>query len=675
MIRYRFCTLFCLLGALFVLCSAVRAGAISQVAAESSAGRSDSALVAAREFVEKSGRYMHHDKLKRGMKGYGLSVFAGTKIEKFDVEIVSVVKNFGPGKDVILAMLAGQNLEKTRIIQGMSGSPVYIKDPADGKFKMVGAVAYGWGLSNEPLCGIQPITQMLAMPGILAEFGQKDAPTSAPASQPTPAKETSQPNRDIEEFLRIVLNPAKDDFAELFRTNTSTSAEKSNSGQLQPLAIPLLMSGCSPDFIQKLSGGQFRRMGLSPVQGGGCSGIDKKQGRKVKLAPGSSIAIPLVTGNVNWTAFGTVTDVINNKRVLAFGHQFNGDGVIKLPMSTGYVHTIVSNLVNSFKLGSSIREVGTLNRDETIGIAGVIGPKVKMIPMTVATNQVNDKRSQKFSYKLVNEWFFTARLAGALVHASATALRNPPLRHHVKYEVKIDFGKLGKYSAANIGTGSQSGWFGPRSEGLKSAASDTARPIAALMNNPFGPPPTIGNIEIKLAIHKGDVEAMIIDFKLDAKIYKPGDIVTGKVLLKRYRKDRLTLPVSFKLPKKLPDGAYTLTAGDSLYAGKQRQKEHPQIFNPRNVKELFAALQKTVLPRADRVYLHLPLPRGGIALGQSELPDLPLSKAQLIMEANIPDTFVFKKSIMQSKKTKFVIRGSKTATLKVQKQTNETLLR
>ena len=31
-------------------------------------------------------RHMHVSEVRPGMKGYGLSVFAGTKIEKFDVE-------------------------------------------------------------------------------------------------------------------------------------------------------------------------------------------------------------------------------------------------------------------------------------------------------------------------------------------------------------------------------------------------------------------------------------------------------------------------------------------------------------------------------------------------------------------------------------------------------------
>src|ERR1035437_9841156 len=128
---------------------------------------SDDAMAAARKYVaEHSDRYLDHNKLARGMKGYGLTVMEGTKIEKFEVEIISVMTRWGPHQDVILARCTGLGLEKSGIIAGMSGSPIYIKD-TDGKDKMIGALAFGWNWPKEPVTGIQPITQMFAMDGFL----------------------------------------------------------------------------------------------------------------------------------------------------------------------------------------------------------------------------------------------------------------------------------------------------------------------------------------------------------------------------------------------------------------------------------------------------------------------------------------------------------------------------
>src|SRR6516162_781749 len=65
--------------------------------------------------------------VRAGMKGIGKTCVKGTKVETFDVEIIGVLKNTSPGRDMILARLSGLNLDKTGVIQGMSGSPIYIQ--------------------------------------------------------------------------------------------------------------------------------------------------------------------------------------------------------------------------------------------------------------------------------------------------------------------------------------------------------------------------------------------------------------------------------------------------------------------------------------------------------------------------------------------------------------------
>src|SRR6476469_1329752 len=69
-------------------------------------------------------RHMRVSEVREGMTGYGLSVFKGTKIERFDVKVLSVLKNFNPKYDVVLIECRGANLEHTGAIAGMSGSPI-----------------------------------------------------------------------------------------------------------------------------------------------------------------------------------------------------------------------------------------------------------------------------------------------------------------------------------------------------------------------------------------------------------------------------------------------------------------------------------------------------------------------------------------------------------------------
>jgi hypothetical protein len=73
----------------------------------------------------------------------------------------------------------------------MSGSPIYLKDEA-GKDRMIGAFAYGWPLSKDPIAGVQPIEYMLEIPTgnapatQPADEGGKGSPTTAPAGLRSP---------------------------------------------------------------------------------------------------------------------------------------------------------------------------------------------------------------------------------------------------------------------------------------------------------------------------------------------------------------------------------------------------------------------------------------------------------------------------------------------------------
>lgn len=92
--------------------------------------------------------------IQKGMKGIALTTFEENKIDTVDVEILGTLPDYQLGKDVIIAKLEGKVVEEAGVLAGMSGSPVYI----DGK--LLGAIAYGWTFSKEPICGITPFSDM-----------------------------------------------------------------------------------------------------------------------------------------------------------------------------------------------------------------------------------------------------------------------------------------------------------------------------------------------------------------------------------------------------------------------------------------------------------------------------------------------------------------------------------
>ncbi len=107
------------------------------------------------------------DQVRVGMRGYGLSVFHGTRIEPFEVEVISVMRNFTPGNSVIWIRCPGERMQKSGPVQGMSGSPIYLwtdEDPADRQLGkgglLIGAFALGFAGSKDCYVGVQPIEQM-----------------------------------------------------------------------------------------------------------------------------------------------------------------------------------------------------------------------------------------------------------------------------------------------------------------------------------------------------------------------------------------------------------------------------------------------------------------------------------------------------------------------------------
>src|SRR6185369_15908670 len=65
-----------------------------------------------------------------------------------------VVRNLHPDTSFILARLSGQGLDKSGVIAGMSGSPVFVGD------QLAGAVSFSWSFANEAIAGITPIGPM-----------------------------------------------------------------------------------------------------------------------------------------------------------------------------------------------------------------------------------------------------------------------------------------------------------------------------------------------------------------------------------------------------------------------------------------------------------------------------------------------------------------------------------
>ncbi|MEJ7608030.1 MAG: SpoIVB peptidase S55 domain-containing protein [Bryobacteraceae bacterium] len=267
-------------------------------------------------------------------------------------EILGVLENAGPKQSIILARLSGGPLDKTGVLQGMSGSPVYI----DGK--LAGAVAMAFPFSKEPVAGIRPIAEMLD-------------------TVPTPRQQAMRANlRNGSVFPAISVT------------------ERDTSRPIE-IATPISFSGFSSRTMETF-GNQLRSVGLEPRQGL-TGGRSSARLGPIKTEPGSMISVQLVTGDMAVGADGTVTHV-DGDRIYAFGPKFLSLGATDLPFSSASVLTLLANVSTSFKISSTVGEtLGGVTTDTTAAVSGQLGRKPRMVPVTISVTGAGNPTSYRMN--------------------------------------------------------------------------------------------------------------------------------------------------------------------------------------------------------------------------------------------------------------------------------------
>src|SRR5205085_7125654 len=187
--------------------------------------------------------------------------------------------------------------------------------------------------------------------------------------------------------------------------SSSPFGTTASSASLTRIQTPLFVAGASQAALQQF-GPFFSTFGFSPVQGGGSGSAANQAGATPgKIEPGSSINVELIRGDLSWSANGTVTYVDGNK-IYAFGHPNLTAGPTDVPMSAGYVISLLPNIQNSFKLAVPLDVVGAFQQDRATGIAGTLGAKSKMIPVAVAVKS-SLNTTNRYKFEVASDRFLT----------------------------------------------------------------------------------------------------------------------------------------------------------------------------------------------------------------------------------------------------------------------------
>jgi hypothetical protein len=543
--------------------------------------------VMALEGIWDPAKYISLDEIKAGMKAYCLTEYGIAGIEKFSLEVVDVVRDFEPGLDIILVNGTDERFIHTGPVSGCSGSPVYING------RLAGALAYAWPYAKDPLYGVTPIAEMLKV-GLGGQVNR--------AGQASFAFDFSKPI-DLTEVDRLYKK-------ELLNRSRNLSG-------INPLPCPLIVTGLTSSVREQLDE-IFKPLGLMVVAGGGGGSNPDASAEKVQLIPGATLIVPLVSGDINLAVSGTVTEVRDDK-VYGFGHSYLGYGPVDLPMATGKVHTIVSNIYRSFKLTSVLEEAGALKMDESMAVLGQIGAKAKTIPLTIRIDRYNDTEKRLYNCRVASNRQLTPMLLQSAVAGAAFQLGDLPPDHMLEYKVAIDLEDDKSIRFQNVST----------ARGVNELLIESAGAVALLMNNPYEEI-DIKSVDYDIQIVPRNIISHIWSLDLSDSKFKAGENIDIDVVIESVLTGKKKYNCILEIPEDLAPGKYDLTVCGSLDYERFLVKSVPHKLLAQNIPSLIEALNFSLSVDRDKLYFILSLPPGGITLEKAELPDLPATKALIL---------------------------------------------
>ncbi len=582
--------------------------------------------------------YWQVDDVRAGMKGHGRTVMKGTKIETFDAEVLGVLKNTSPGRDMVLCRLSGLNLEKTGVIAGMSGSPIYI----DGK--LLGAVAYAWAFGKEPIAGVTPFSQMHSY---VEAYERRDL------------AETSRPKR-IGLNRPLTIGGTAFDAVTVSQGFDTPQPAAADSLWMVPLRTPLMASGFTAHSL-KLLQSRFGNSGWLPMQGGGATSKIVDAEKDAPLLPGSPMSVALIRGDFDLSGIGTVTH-IEGDRVYGFGHPFFGLGTCEFPLSTGYIHTIYPRQSISFKMGSPIRPVGVINADVSTCVAGWLNRKADMLPVRMTVLRAPDDAAKTFQVEIVRQ----RALLSALVYSALTNSvdMEGDLPEELTAELKARIEVEGRPPVTIEDTFSGASYSGGRAP--QALYSQISGVVGMLTYNTYKPV-RINRIECETRILSGRRTAEIEAVELASDTLAPGDTLKATVFLRPYKGLRQRVPVRLKLPADMPEGKYTATVCDDLARARQHLRDNPQLSSPQSLDNIFKALKVQTGIKRTNLVLRVPINAVGVVLDNKTLPNLPPSMVQILGGSRRTGAQTMGGALVSRLATDWVVQGSESVSFTVAK--------
>ncbi|MBE6074242.1 MAG: SpoIVB peptidase S55 domain protein [Selenomonas ruminantium] len=509
-----------------------------------------------------------HDQIREGMTGTAYTVIDSSgELRDFQVDIIGLVDNGKGSQPMIMAKASGPVVEQTGgILQGMSGSPVYV----DGY--LIGAVAAGIKEMTPYTFFITPIDEMTPlwkMPDRKNKTRIHTIDIKKAAEDAAKAKADKEKKRKEREAAGAKDTVYGDELVarakEAVAADKKAAAEKDDAAaeekpseaekavdtaKAEPKDV-MYFSGFNQaglDFLQK----QIDPQGTMEFLPMGAPSVSEAQQTvyNASLVPGSAVGVAVAYGDFAVGATGTVT-AVDGKKILAFGHPFLHRGNVNYFMTDAKVVGTISGQSNGMKIASIGNIIGRVNQDRATGIAGVLGKFPTVVPIKVKVTDKSLGRTADYNARIAYDEDFLPQLSGGIAYAalSKTADDLSAGTAEVGFTIRTDAVASGKverknmfYNAADVG---------------QIAMAELMQAMNVISQNKEKESDII-DVQVNIDVDSNRKTASLISAIPDKKTVKPGETVNFKTTIKPYRKAKETLVIPFTVPESQPSGTMNL---------------------------------------------------------------------------------------------------------------------
>jgi len=521
--------------------------------------------------------------LRAGQTAVVRTVFVGARIDSFEAEIVGVLAGGRAEGDMIIARATTPRVVQSGVAQGMSGSPVYVGG------RLIGALSSGWSFTREPLFGITPIGEMLAVLDLPARSGTEGS--SGPGGLDLPGA-----LRDLS------CGPLRWSDAE---PEPELVAKAPPRAAPVPLALPL--SGALQPAAAALLGPLFGESGFRLVPGGRGDPAAAGAG----MEPGAAVAVDLMRGDLQLSAIGTVT-YRDGDRVLIFGHPFFQAGDVRMPLSTATITTIVASDQTSFKIGQRAAEVGTATQDRRAAVGGRLGDRARLMPIALDI-AARGQPLQRFRFESIEDRSLAPLLLSTAVLNSLLESGGTAGSQTLRWSLELFRRGSVPLRVDDVAAGDSP---------LGELATAVSAPVRFVLGNPFERC-VLDSIRVRVEIEPRRIQWTLRSARLMASTVAPGSASRVRCEIESWRGERREVDLSLEVPEELPDGAYVLHLGGGAELSRYEAQRLPARFRPTSLDDAWRRLGE--LRPSDALYAALFASAPEVTRRGRDYPELPLS--------------------------------------------------